>query len=97
MGHVARLLEDAGIATVIIAVQAFAVRMRMMTLPRVLLTPHLMGRPLGPPWNEARQLKTITAALQLLESATAAGTVETLSGGYRLNPDGAQHNGFEHS
>ncbi len=87
MGHVARLLEDAGIATVIIAVQAFAVRMRMMTLPRVLLTPHLMGRPLGPPGNEARHLETITTAFKLLESATAAGTVETLSGGYHLNKD----------
>ena len=87
VGHVARLLEDAGIPTVIIAVQAFAVRMRMMTLPRVLLTPHLMGRPLGPPGNEARQLETITAALKLLESATAAGTVETMSDGYPLNKD----------
>jgi len=76
------LLEDAGIATVIIAVQAFAVRMRMMTLPRVLVTPHLMGRPLGPPGNEARQLETITTALKLLESATAAGTVETMAGRY---------------
>ena len=87
MGHVARLLENAGIATVIIAVQSFAVRMRMMTLPRVLLTPHLMGRPLGPPGNEARQLETITTALKLLESATAAGTVETMPGGYTLNTD----------
>jgi len=82
VGHVARLLEEAGIATVIIAVQAFAVRMRMMTLPRVLLTPHLMGRPLGPPGNEARQLETISAALKLLECATTAGTIETLGGGY---------------
>ncbi len=82
VGHVARLLEEAGIATVIIAVRAFEVRMRMMTLPRVLLTPHLMGRPLGPPGNEARQLETIAAALKLLEGATAAGTVETLPGGY---------------
>jgi hypothetical protein len=75
-------LEDAGIATVIIAVRAFEVRMRMMTLPRVLLTPHLMGRPFGPPGNEARQLETINAAINLLETAAAAGTIEALPGGY---------------
>jgi hypothetical protein len=32
-------------------------------------------------------LETITTALKLLESATAAGTVETMSGGYTLNTD----------
>lgn len=78
VGHVARLLEDAGIATVIIASEAFEVRMRMMTLPRVLLTPHLMGRPVGPPNDRARQRACVLAALDLLDSAQTAGTVARL-------------------
>ncbi|MCP4688041.1 MAG: hypothetical protein GY859_08330, partial [Desulfobacterales bacterium] len=49
VGHVARLLEESGIATVIVAVQAFETRMRMMALPRTVLTPHLIGRPFGAP------------------------------------------------
>jgi hypothetical protein len=71
-------LEEAGIATVIIASQVFEVRMRMMTLPRVLLTPHLMGRPVGPPGDATRQRASLMAALALLESAQQAGTVEGL-------------------
>ncbi len=79
VGHVARFLEEAGIATVIVASQVFEKRMRMMTLPRVLLTPHLMGRPVGPVGNLKRQRETLLAAIGLLESARGAGTVARLS------------------
>jgi hypothetical protein len=78
------LIEDAGISTIIIAVQAFRRRMEMMTLPRVLLTPHPMGRPLGPPKNEARQNETLLAALDLLETAEEVGTIRNLPGAYIL-------------
>jgi len=79
VGHVARLLETAGIATVIIASRAFEKRMRMMSLPRVLLTPYLIGRPVGPPGKPERQRATVLAALELLESAKQGKTVELLS------------------
>jgi hypothetical protein len=79
VGHVARLLETAGISTVIIAAQAFRKRMEMMTLPRVLLTPHLMGRPLGPPCRRDVQRKVLLAALRLLEQAQGPGTIEEMT------------------
>lgn len=83
MGHVARLLEEAGIATVIIAVAAFENRMRMMRLPRVLLTPHPMGRPVGPPGDRDTQLSVIQRALDLLETAPGPGTIVMATGPYR--------------
>lgn len=75
VGHVARLLEESGIATVIVAALAFESRMKMMALPRVLLTPHIVGRPFGPPGDGERQRAVVTAALELLENATRGGTV----------------------
>jgi hypothetical protein len=86
MGHVARLLEEAGIATVIIAVAAFETRMRMMTLPRVLLTPHPLGRPVGPPGDRDTQLSVIQRALDLLETAPGPGTIALATGPYRRWP-----------
>ena len=83
VGHVARLLEEAGIATVIIAVAAFRPRMEPMTLPRLLLTQHLMGRPFGAPHNHARQRAVMDAALQLLQDASAVGAIVEMGGSYR--------------
>ena len=74
VGHLARLLEAAGIATVISAARAFRPRLEAMTPPRVLITPHLMGRPLGAPNDrEAQQLAVLTA-LELLQDAKGGGT-----------------------
>ncbi len=78
VGHVARLLEESGIPTVLIAVRAFRARLEMMTLPRVVLTPHLMGRPIGPPGDRSRQRQTLEAALDLLREAPKAGTIVDL-------------------
>ena len=78
MGHIARLLEKAGISTVIIATRIFRPRLEVMMLPRLVLTPHLMGRPLGPPGNVVRQREAIIAALELLESAEQSGTIVQL-------------------
>ena len=83
VGHLARLLEEAGTPTVIIAVRAFRPRMEPMRLPRLLLTPNLMGRPVGAPGDQARQLATIRAALDVLESAETGGTVVELPGRYQ--------------
>jgi len=78
VGHIARLLEAAGISTVVIATRVFRPRLEIMTLPRLLLTPHLMGRPLGSPGDAARQREVIIAALELLESAEQGGTIAEL-------------------
>jgi hypothetical protein len=76
VGHVARELEKARIATVVIAVKSFEKRMRMMSLPRVLLTPQLIGRPLGNPREETLQTNILKAALQLLEQADQNGIIQ---------------------
>lgn len=75
VGHIARMLEEAGTPTVIVAVQAYRKRLEMMTVPRALLTPHLMGRPIGRPGDIEQQHKVIQAALQLLETADQGGTI----------------------
>ncbi len=78
VGHVARLVEEAGIPTVIIAARPFKRRMEMMTLPRVLLTPYIMGRPVGPAGEFETQKKTLIAALDLLVRADKSGTIKEL-------------------
>jgi len=76
VGHVARAFEEAEIATIVIAVKSFETRMRMMSLPRVLLTPQLLGRPLGSPFDEKLQISILNRALQLLETADLNGTIQ---------------------
>jgi hypothetical protein len=80
VGHVARILEKSGIATVIIAIRAFRDRLEAMTVPRLVITPHLMGRPLGAPGDSDRQRASILTALELLEKAERAGTVIEMTG-----------------
>jgi len=75
VGHLARLLEAGGISTVVIGVAAFRPRMMAMSLPRLVATPHLMGRPIGAPGDRAGQREVLRAALALLEGATVGGTV----------------------
>ena len=82
VGHVARLLEADGIPTVIIAVKAFQPRLEAMKVPRLVLTHHLMGRPLGAPGDDERQHAVLVAALRLLETATQGGTVIELPDPY---------------
>ena len=72
VGHIARLFEAAGIATVIIAAAPFQERLAAMHVPRLVVTPSLMGRPLGMPGNHFQQRATLAAALSLLSQATAS-------------------------
>lgn len=83
VGHVARLLEEAGIPTVILAVRSFQSRLVPMSVPRLAISPNPMGRPVGAPGDREGQRATIMAALKLLEDAKEGGTVLTLSGQYR--------------
>ena len=92
VGHVARELEAAGIATVAIYVEAFSHYAEAMQLPRTVVTSHPMGRPLGPPGAAARQREVIAAALRLVDTADSPGAIERIGGAYRpggLADDGA--------
>lgn len=51
-------------------IRAFAHVAARMRLPRVLLTPHLMGRTIGPAGNRAEQRRVVQAALRLLAEVT---------------------------
>lgn len=68
VGHVARLAEEEGIPTVIVAAGAFRDRLEAMSVPRLLPTSHWMGRPLGPPGEARTQRETLSEALELLET-----------------------------
>ena len=61
-------MEAAGIPTVVVAVAAFEEPLKKMMLPRVLLTPYLLGRPVGPVGDYQTQRDVLLAALNLLES-----------------------------
>ena len=79
-------MEEAGIATVIIAARAFEDHLTPMTLPRVVTTPYPMGRPLGAPGDHQSQRASISAALGLLESAKQVGSLLNLTGSYTPRP-----------
>ncbi len=53
----------------VVAVAAFEQPLKKMALPRVLLTPFLLGRPVGPVGDARTQRGVLRAALDLLESA----------------------------
>lgn len=75
VGLVARALEAIGIATVSVFVRAFEHRAVQLQVPRTLVTPHLMGRTIGPVGDRDRQRAVVEAALGLLEEATEGATV----------------------
>lgn len=77
VGHIARGIEKAGIATVVIAAVSFKKRMEIMSLPRVLLTNNLIGRVLGKPGDSVSQLNVLRTAFTLLENAKGNGTIDT--------------------
>ncbi|MCG8685457.1 MAG: hypothetical protein MI892_11315 [Desulfobacterales bacterium] len=76
VGHIARGFEAEGLPTVVIAVKAFETKLKNMGLPRVLLTPEVMGRPMGDPFDKDTHINYLTSALKLLESASANGIIK---------------------
>jgi len=62
-------MEASGIPTVVVAVAAFEQPLIKMALPRVLLTPFLLGRPVGPVGDVRAQKGVLRAAMDLLASA----------------------------
>ena len=75
VGHLARLLEEAGIPTVMIGIRAFRPRLEAMRVPRLVVARNLLGRTLGAPGDRERQRAVILAALDLLEKAEQGGTI----------------------
>ena len=69
------MIEETGIPTVCVYVAAFAPVAERMKVPRVLVTNHPVGRPLSAPGDAERQRAVISAALDLLESATSPAAV----------------------
>jgi hypothetical protein len=61
-----------------IFVGAFEHVARRLRLPRVLVTPHLMGRTVGPVGDRARQRAVVEAALGLLVEAEGPETVRRI-------------------
>ena len=68
-------MEAVGIATVSVFIRAFEHRAVQLQVPRTLVTPHLMGRTIGPVGDRTRQRAVVDAALDLLEQATTPATV----------------------
>ena len=94
VGHVARLLEEAGIATVVIGTRAWRDRMLALSLARVVVTPHLAGRPIGAPGDRHGQRQVLMTALNLLEQAQGVGAVIDYAQPYapgRLNGHNGHH------
>ena len=79
VGHVARSIEAAGIPVVTIYIEAFRPTAQLLKPARTLVTPYLMGRPLGLPQQRAQQMAVIRAALDLLATASAAPTLVTFT------------------
>jgi len=84
VGHVARAFEAAGLATVVVQIRAFRHVAEEMKMPRVVITRHPLGRPLGAPGDRRCQRRVVRAALRLLETATRAPTLVELPEPYRL-------------
>lgn len=83
MGHLARLIEEAGIPTAAVYVRAFAHVAEAMRMPRVVVTRHPVGRTLGAPHDVQRQREVLESALELLETARSPALVE-LPMAYRI-------------
>jgi hypothetical protein len=76
VGHVARIVEEAGISTSAIYVRAFQHVAEEMKLPRVAVSRFPMGRPLGAAGDHDSHRRVTMAALELFDSATGRTMVE---------------------
>lgn len=67
--------------TVSLFVSAFRHVAEAMALPRVLITPHLMGRPVGYPGDPDAQREVVHATLQLVTEAEGPATIVDVAPG----------------
>ena len=75
VGHLARLIEESGIPSVIIAVRAFRQRFHELRVSRAVITPYIIGRPLGSPGDVQNQRAIILTALDLLKNSKDGGRI----------------------
>lgn len=69
MGHVARAFESVGIPTVSFGIRAFKSRLIPMSIPRLVLTPELLGKTFGKPHDVSTQMRYLKIGLDLLKDA----------------------------
>ena len=86
VGHAARVLEEAGIATVCVYIRSFRHQAHLLKPPRTLVTQHILGRTIGAPGDIERQRDVVRAALELLDTAKSPGTILELDKPYRSAP-----------
>jgi hypothetical protein len=67
-------------------VRAFEHRAHQLKVPRALVVKHPMGRPFGAVGDAIRQREVLTAAFDLVESATENATVVEFPKAFRPNP-----------
>lgn len=72
------MMEEAGIATVVIGSGMYEERLRAMNLPRTVITQDPLGRPLSAPGNTHVQREILIAALDMLENSQTPGGVMVL-------------------
>ena len=78
VGHIARIFESEGLATITFGVRAFKSRMVPMKIPRLVLTPELMGKTLGMPNDVATQRRYLEIGFDLLENASEGNSLVEL-------------------
>lgn len=75
MGHIARTFEQSGISTVAFGIMAFKSRMLPMAIPRLVITPELLGKTLGKPNDKKSQRKYLEAGFDLLENSSEGNSI----------------------
>jgi len=55
---------------VVVAIEAYVGAIEKLGVARLLITPHAMGRTVGPAFHRKRQREVVTEALALLADAT---------------------------
>ena len=83
VGHTARILEEAGISSVVVYIRSFMYQANVLKLPRALITQHLLGRTIGSPHDDQGQRAVVRTALRMLEDVDTPGAVVEMETPYR--------------
>ena len=75
VGHTARVLEEAGISTVVIYIRAFRHQAVNLKVSRAVITPNILGRTIGEVGDAEGQRRVVREALRLLEQAESPGAI----------------------
>ena len=78
VGHIARIFELAGIPTITFGVRAFKSKMVPMRIPRLVITPQMMGKSLGIPNDVTTQRMYLEIGLDLLDNASEGDSLVVL-------------------